>query len=448
MKKAALVIALGLILVSAAGYFVAPDFSADLINRLPFIGGTSGPVSLTYWGLWEEKQVIQPLIDEYQRQNPNVTINYEMRDPRNHLQTLRSRLAAGGAPDIVRVHSTWVPYLVNDLAPIEAKVLDTATYEQIFYPANEQFLKYDGTYYGLPLMIDGLALVYNQDLLTRAGLSRPPQTWDKFREAVRGLTRYDTSGRVVQSGAALGFARNVDYFSDILGLMLAQNGVSFVDAGGNVNFHNSISPDGRNLGAEALQFFSLFALSERSWNPTWENSTQAFANGKVAMVFVPSHRVLQILNQQPDFAVGVAPVPQLPNVSQGGGVTWANYWVEVVPKASQNTRAAWEFLNWLTQKEQLAKFYRTASDLRPFGEPYPRSDLAQDLATDQYTYPYVQQADRYTSWYFNYGTYDGVLNERVVQALQTAVENVANGNDPAAELGNAAAQAQQALGSL
>lgn len=448
MKKAILVIALGLILVGAVGYFVAPDFSADLINRLPFVGSSSGPVSLTYWGLWEEKQILQPLIDEYQRQNPNITINYEMRDPRNHLQTLRSRLAAGGAPDIVRVHATWVPFLVDNLAFIDAKTIDTTTYEQVFYSVNEQFLKYDGQYYGLPLMVDGLALVYNQDLLTRAGFSRPPQTWDKFREAVRNLTRYDTSGRVVQSGAALGFAGNIDYFSDILGLMFAQNGVAFVDAAGNVNFHNSISPDGRNLGAEALQFYSLFALNERSWDPTWENSTQAFANGKVAMVFLPSHRILQILNQQPSFEIGVAPVPQLPNVGQGEGATWADYWVEVVPKESENARAAWEFLNWLSQKEQLAKFYRTVSSLRPFGEPYPRSDMAQDLATDRYTHPYVQQAENYTSWYFNYGTYDGVLNDRIVQALETAVENVANGNDPIDELNTAASQAQQALGSL
>lgn len=448
MKKVGIIIAVLLILVGAGGYFLAPEFSADLIARLPIIGGSRGPVTLTYWGLWEEKQVMQPLIDDYQRQNPNITINYEERDPQNHFQAVRSRLQAGGSPDIVRVHASWVPFMQDNLSAIPEKILDTAAYEKQFYEVNQQNLKFDGRYYALPLMYDGLSLVYNQDLLTRAGISRPPQTWDRFREAVNTLTRRDESGRLVQSGAAFGFAKNIDYFSDILGLMLAQNGVSFIDGNGQIAFHNSISPDGRNLGAEALQFYSLFAQNRPVWDTTWENSTQAFVNGKVAMVFLPSHRILQVLSNNPNFKLGVAPVPQLPNVSQGQGVTWANYWVEAVPKSSENSKAAWEFLNWLTQQEQLAKFYRTASNLRPYGEPYPRSDMAQDLSTDQYTYPYVQQAPNATTWYFNYGTHDGVLNERIVSALETAVENVASGGDPTSALGNAAATAQEVISSL
>ena len=35
------------------------------------------PVTLTYWGLWESEEIMQPLIEQYAQENPHVTINYE-----------------------------------------------------------------------------------------------------------------------------------------------------------------------------------------------------------------------------------------------------------------------------------------------------------------------------------------------------------------------------------
>ena len=450
MKKTIWLIVIGLALVGSVGYLVLPRLPQGLFDKIPFVGKSQKSITLTYWCLWEEKEVMQPLIDAYQRLHPNVTINYESRDPQDHFQTVRSRLAAGNAPDIIRVHDSWVPFLAQDLEPIPEGVMDTATFEQSYYPVNQQMLKFNGKYYGLPLMIDGLALVYNKDLFAKAGISGPPQDWETFRQNVRNLTKYDSRNRLVQSGVALGSARNVDYFSDIIGLMFAQNGVSFVDSNGQVKFDKTISVDGRNLGEEALSFYTLFVRDEKSWDPNWENSTLAFARGKVAMIFVPSHRILQILNKSPSFGVGVAPVPQLPDVdvATGEGITWANYWVEVVAKNSANSRAAWEFLSWLGDKDQLVQFYRMASQVRPFGEPYPRLDMAESLRTDQYVYPYLQQGPNYTTWYFNYGTHDGVLNEAVVKQLEKMVESINQGTDIKAALSEAAIQVQQILDSI
>src|SRR3989338_8523102 len=32
------------------------------------------PITLNYWGLWEPAEVMQPVIDEYQKVHPNVTV--------------------------------------------------------------------------------------------------------------------------------------------------------------------------------------------------------------------------------------------------------------------------------------------------------------------------------------------------------------------------------------
>src|SRR5690606_33564783 len=86
-----------------------------------FLGGekvnSSKPVTLTYWGLWESETIMEPLINQYEQDNPHVTINYEQRPIEQHYSTVKSRIsqpsASGNAPDIVRVHNSWVPVLAN-----------------------------------------------------------------------------------------------------------------------------------------------------------------------------------------------------------------------------------------------------------------------------------------------------------------------------------------------
>lgn len=433
-------------------FFLVYTQKIKLPFNLPFLGGpgSSGPITLTYWGLWEPPEVLEPLIEEYQKEHPDVTINYEMRDPKNHFQTVSSRLKSELAPDIIRVHATWVPFLYPNLSSVPQAVMENQTYEQTFYPVTKETLFFNNKYFGIPLEIDGLALVYNEDLFKKAGLSGPPPTWDVFRDYVRRLTIKDDENNIVQSGAALGFAKNVDFFSDILGLMFAQNGVEFQDQNGKVTFSQSISPDGRNLAAEALTFYSLFAKSEKSWDPTWENSTAAFANGKVVMILIPSHKILEVLGRNPKINLKVAPAPQLPSNDPANPkiINWASYWVEVVPKNSAHPQAAWEFLKFLSEKEALTDFYKTAMQIRAFGEPYPRQDLAQSLGSDQFTKNYVQQGPSYETWYFADETHDALLNDKIVQILLIMVENVAAGKDTVGELNTAADQIQTILTDL
>jgi len=368
MGKVVLFISMGLVMLGAAGWFLFPGARTDLIQSLPFFGSSSsGQVTLTYWGLWEPKEVIQPLLDEYQSQNTNITIEYQMRDPETHYETIQSRLGGEGAPDIIRVHSTWIPFLQNKLVPIASDVLSTSQYEEAFYraktpvyqdtnPADDILVKRDGKYFGIPLMIDGLALVYNRDLFLEEGIVNPPGNWNELRDYSKQLTKKNSRGEIVQAGAALGYSENIDYFSDIIGLMFAQNGVRFVDKDEKVTFHQTLSPIGSNLATEALSFYSLFATTEQSWDPTWRNSTLEFTDGRVAMVLLPSHRLHEVLGKAPDFEVGVSLAPQLAITgSQDDAIYWGNYWVETVSKTSKNSKEAWKFLKWLSGKDLIQK---------------------------------------------------------------------------------------------
>jgi len=387
---------------------------------LPFLkGGTSGPITLKYWGLFEPEQVVKPLIDKYQADHPNVTISYEMQTPTDYRERVTSRIDQGTGPDIFRFHNTWVPMLKNELAVVPKEIIDKETFEKSFYPIAASDLAAPDGYYGIPLEFDGLGLYYNVDLLDAAGFSSPPTTWDQLRTMAASLTVKDQEGRIKTAGAALGTATNVDHFSDILAVMFLQNGV---------DLKNIVSGDPQKdkLAEDALDFYSLFARSsqqERVWDETMEVSTSAFAAGRIAFYFAPSWRVFEIKNANPALNFKIAPLPQLP----GGKVSWASYWVEGVSQKSAHKKEALDFLKFLTASSSMQLLYSEASKLRLFGQPYSRVDLAQQLTGDPYVGGYAKDAGWARSFPLASNTFDNGLNDRLIPLLAGAVNSVNQG---------------------
>ncbi|MBU0708529.1 extracellular solute-binding protein [Patescibacteria group bacterium] len=424
-----------------------------LPSWIPLIGGKCDgssleEITLTYWGLWEEAAVIQPLIDKYQSLNPGVTIEYQKRDISDYFETMRARISTDLSPEIIRVHNTWVPVLKEYLSSLPSEVMDNTTYQQTFYPVTDDTLLLDGKYYGIPLGIDGLALLYNRSLFSQAGISSPPKTWDEFKIISKELTETDEKGRIIQAGAALGYGDGIEHAVDIIGLIMAQNGVSFADEAGKVSFHKSFSEEGNNLGEDALSFYKLFATSRKSWNPDWDSALNAFVQGKLAMMFAPSYRLLDIWARNPGLSVGVTQVPQLSEEEGEDQWNWATFWVEVVPKKGQYRDEAWKFLHFLSQKESLTEMYRLAENQRQFGKPYPRQDMAAELINHQYLGPYISQARTYRSWNLTDFTFDEQLNDEIRDVFVEKVEAIAKGQDVAQLLTEAAERVQKILDSF
>jgi multiple sugar transport system substrate-binding protein len=391
-----------------------------IIFRAIFSGKTSSkPVNLIYWGLWEDKEVIDPLIAAYEQKNPLIKITYEKMDPQSYREKLVSRSKAQGTgttaiekPDIFRFHNTWLPEIKDIVAPLPPTVMSSEEFDKTFYPIHKKDLKVGNYYYGLPLEIDGLVLVYNQSLFKKAGIATVPATWDDITEIVPKLTVKDRSGQLITSGIALGTASNIDYFSDIFGLLLLQNG-------------GSLNKLDQEEAAGALEIFRKFSEPPQGyWTEDMTNSTTAFIQEKVAMIIVPSWEVLSIKSANPDIDMKVVPVPVVPGTAL---ISIASYWVEGVSRFSNNQLEAWKFLRFLTEKENMTKLYEIASKIRPFGEPYSRVDLAPILAQNPYLGAVIKEANNFSSLPLISRTYDNGLNDEIIKYLENAVNSTIQG---------------------
>lgn len=391
----------------------------------------SKPVTITYWGLWEDNSVMQGVIDDFEAANPKIKVNYVKQSNREYRERMQAAIdrSDASAPDVFRFHNTWIYMLRNELLPAPADIMTASEFNSTFYPVASNDLVGGSSVYGIPMEIDGLGLYYNEDLFTAAGVT-PPSTWEDVLNMVPQLTVKD--GDTIQTSAiALGTTSNVENFSDIFALMMMQNGAKL------------ITPTGAQA-EEALAFYRKFATPSDpvyTWNDSMDNSIYAFATGKVAMILAPSWRAFDITQMNPDLHFKIAPVPQLP----GSTVTWASYWVEGVSAKSKYPQQSWQFVKYITSKDVVTKLYTAEAADRLFGEPYARVDLASSLTDDPYVGAYISQAPDAKSFPLASRTFDNGLNDGLIQYLTDAINGAANGSAPSAVLETASAGFSQVL---
>jgi multiple sugar transport system substrate-binding protein len=415
------ILAIFLILALVVGFvFLAIKFGLPRFQQ-------EKEITLTYWGLWEPESVMNQVIADWQKDHPKIKIEYSLQSKQQYRERVQSALARGEGPDIFRYHVTWLPMLKNQLDPLPAEVMSASQFESTFYPVAATQLRSGTNYLGLPLEIDTLALFYNKEIFQTAGKT-PPTTWDELRKTAIELTTVDEAGKIQTAGVALGTTNNVEHWSDILGLMMLQNEADLTNPTG-------------SLAEDALSYYTIFNTTDQVWDLTLPNSIVAFASGKVAMAFGYSWDIFEIKSLNPDLEFGVVKAPQL----SGTNVAWASFWVEGVNNKSEHKKEAWEFLQYLVRQETLSKLYQSESQLRLFGEPYSRVEMAAQLNNNPLASPFVEQAPQAQTWYLCSRTDDNGLNDKMINYFKDAVNAVNANQTPTEALQTAASGVSQLL---
>ncbi|HUD05015.1 MAG TPA: sugar ABC transporter substrate-binding protein [Patescibacteria group bacterium] len=398
---------------------------------LPMIlGGSNGKVTLNYWGLWEDSKTMQSLIAGFERENPNITVQYSQQDIKQYRERVITRIANGNGPDVFRFQNTWYPMYASVLLPLPTDTISPVDFKKTFYPVAQKDLIKNGAIYGIPLEIDTLVLYVNSGLFKAAGL-QPPANWNDFISDARAMTVKDADGKIKTAGAAMGTYDNITHAPDILSLLFLQNGVDPLKI-----------QDSSDRAANALDFYTAFATDTNNvWDNTLDPSILAFSRGNLAMYFGYSWDYFTIKQNNPNLTFQVVPVPQLPNQA----VNLASYWAEGVSVKSKHQKEALLFMKYLVEKSTEESLYAEQAKTRTFGEPYARVDLGNTLKSNPVLAPFVAQAPSAFSSPFVDSTYDNGLNQELNTYLGNAVNAVINGSSPQTALGTFSQGATQVL---
>lgn len=372
-------------------------FGPMLSDRSPV---SSGPAAIKYSG-FEDETVILPVLQEFEKNNPGIKVSYSRQSNIiNYRTRVQTQIREGVGPDVFTIHASWTKMFSGDLAPAPADILNLTTFQNSFFPvAAESFIEKDNIY-GVPNEIDGLALYYNEEILSGAGV-QVPKSWQEFIDAATKVTVKDSSGAIKTAGAALGTASNVDYWPDILGLLLLQQpGVDPAEPS---------SPQ----AAEVLKFYTGFVIDpgRKSWDTTLLSSTVMFAQGTLAFYFAPSAEAPRIAATNPGLKFKIAPVPQLP----GRSVAWASFWGNAVSGKSKHIKESWKLAKFLSERQQ---------------------EKQKIKVTDPLLSVFTSQGPIYKSWYLSSGTQDVGINDEMIKVWGEAINAVLSGTPPQSALQN------------
>lgn len=387
-------------------------------------------VQLTYWGLWESDAVMNTIVSDFERENPNITVSYKQEAIKDYRERLITRIQNGTGPDIFRFHNSWTGMLSSVLSPIPNNIITQDSFGKVFYPVASQDLIRNGALYGIPLEIDTLSLFINTDILKAAGVP-VPETWDSFSSTAKTLTVKDQSGKIKTAGAALGTFDNIIHAPDIVSLLFVQNGANV----------KKLASTAQNA-SDALSYYTAFASGDSAvWDNSLDSSVTGFAKGTVAMILGYSWDIFTIKTINPNLPFEIHPVPHLP----GRQTTIASYWAEGVSVKSAHQKEAMLFLQFLAKKETEQKLFTEEAKTRFFGEPYARQDLAP-LLKNSLLYPFVNQAQNAVSTPFSADTFDNGLNTKANNYLGDAIRSVLNNTSPQTAINTLSQGVDQLLG--
>jgi len=395
-----------LLVTSAIMYFVRRPKDVTLV-------GTKG--ELTWWGIENSESVVKPLIEEYEAKNPNVKITYKKQSESEYRERLTSSLAQGRGPDIFEIHNSWVPMYKTELSTLPESIMSKDDYKKSFYPIATQDFSSGGEFVAIPLEYDALTLFYNQDIFDSAA-TPVPETWDDVTVVAQNLTQRGAEKKIIlQSGVALGNITNVDYWQDIVALMIIQN------------VSDPLKPNIKSF--DAISFYLSFS---DVWNTSLPNSTSAFAKNKVGMFFAPTRTASDVVAENPNLRFKTAKLPQLAKVkATDPDYAYATYWAQSVWKRSRNSEVAWDFLKFLSSPESLQKMNQIRKNSNSLEKAYPRPEMAILQSDDKVLGSLIPLASKAKSSLLHGNTFDGEtgINSQIGKAYSNGIAEYIEKND-------------------
>jgi multiple sugar transport system substrate-binding protein len=392
---------------SADGSVAAPSTAWDPQS-------VTGTVILSGWqATGEEGEALQATLDAFEAEYPNITLDYQP-VATDYPTAMAAKFSAGEPPDLFYVDSSLAPDWIDQGVLQE---LDTFAAErgfdtsQFFEGYLNAFKGPDGAIYGFPKDGNTLAMAYNADMLSAAGIE-PPTNWEELAAAAEALTTGDQRAFCLNHSLDRALA------------FIYQNGGSVLSEDKTQNTVDS--PE----FAEALQtYLGFFANDQgaRAGDLGADWCGKALGDEQVAMIFEGGWLDPYMTTNYPDVNYEWAEMPEgTEPATLGFTVSYS------IGTDSVNKDAAWVLLQYLTGPEGMAKWTEGGVAIPSRKDVPPPEGKEVIIAGAEYARP----------WSFIPGF--SQINDAFNNAMTTQIE--AKSDDPAPVVDATSSAIDEALG--
>ena len=300
-----------------------------------------GVVQLTFMG-WEasplETQAVKDGIAAFEKENPNIKVNYTPGLAGSEYNAkLLSSAAAGSLPDVMFVSAESYRAIVSKGALWDITDQFDENYPlDDFIDSSRQIMEVDGHVYGISSCTVSPIVYYNKDVFDQKGIDYPsadPEncwTIDEFRDVAKKLTSDDIYG-----------VYGLETVADTLNAQLLSNGGTRYNEDYTKSTMNS--PENKEVFEiiKAIRTEDGSAPDASTLDAVGMSAKQMLQTGKVAMLVDGSWSLQELAAS--DMNIGMAPLP-----SYGKVLTTGQAHLHCIAETSKHKDEAWQFLQFLS----------------------------------------------------------------------------------------------------
>ncbi|MFE9043545.1 extracellular solute-binding protein [Streptomyces sp. NPDC007818] len=326
-----------LLLATACGRTAdsGPDKQAASLGDGPAKG------KVTMWSMGDPDLTLEALAKEFEKRNPEADVQVTPVPWDAAHDKLTTAIAGGNGPDVSLIGSTWMAEMaaMNGFEATPKEISPGA-----FFPGQWETTEYQDTAYGVPFIADTSVIYYRTDLARKAGITRPAQDWDGFYANLEALQK--TAGKQNPklrhaSGMQTGFNAWLFWLP-----LVWQSGGDIYDAG--TKKFTFDSPE----VTQALEYYGkIFANKMAPTDKT--DGQQGFRDGLIATLQQGASVGGNLHKDSPELDASWQTMPLPANRDSAGLAGGSDL---AVFKSSDNKDAAWKFVRFLTEAENLATY--------------------------------------------------------------------------------------------
>lgn len=401
-------------------------------------GKNEGPseddqVTLSFWSWLPTNDQSEELIKGFEKENPNIKIDYTRTEQDDFFEKLQVAMASGTGPNL---YGMTTGSMMEQYAKFSVDMKETADEywsgweDQINENAVAQCTTEDGTVAGMPLLTAGMTtLMYNKSLMDECGIEKVPITYAELKEAAAKAKEH---GYVCVAAGAADDWVNSDWFVQASNEF--ENGAVYEAEKGERKWTDQCFVDTMNAWQQLFTdgIFEDGALGVA----TYPDARDQYFFARKAVFFMtgswhlgptsPTNSELEGTEiQAKGDVIGMEPFPSVSDSNEILGTSGVDVMI-CMNKDCAEKEAAMKFIEYLANGE---------------GQQYWVNYLQGSPVSNEISYTgevdgelQQQSIDNVNKYVSNAAGNRKLSNSELEKAIQVAMQNVAAGAEPVKEL--------------